>query len=71
MVEKEGQIAMGNYLETEKPKQVQFKVNSDTISVPAKADGLFKGLARPFCLPPEYAEENLYHPSGKRLWHSS
>lgn len=53
---------MGSYLESEKHKQIRFKANSDTISEGAKVDGLFKGLPRPFCLPPEFAEENLYPP---------
>ena len=51
---------MGNFLEGEKRKQTQFKLGSDTISVQAKVDGLFKGTPRPFCLPPEFAEDNLY-----------
>lgn len=53
---------MGRFLESEKPKQVQFKHTSATISEQARAEGLFKGKLRPFCLPPEYAEENLYPP---------
>lgn len=53
---------MGKFLESEKPMQVYFKQTSATISEQARADGLFKGKPRPFCLPPEYAEENLYPP---------
>ncbi len=53
---------MGKFLESEKPKQVQFKNRSATISEQARAEGLFKGKPRPFCLPPEFAEENLYPP---------
>ena len=53
---------MGKFLESEKPKQVHFKHTSATISEQARAEGLFKGKPRPFCLPPEYAEENLYPP---------
>ena len=53
-------ITVGNLLEGEKRKQTQFKLGSDTISVQAKVDGLFKGTPRPFCLPPEFAEDNLY-----------
>jgi len=53
---------MGKFLESEKPKQVQFKNLSATISEQAKDEGIFKGKPRPFCLPPEYAEENLYPP---------
>ncbi len=53
---------MGKFLESEKPKQVHFKHTSATISEQARAEGLFKGKPRPFCLPPEFAEENLYPP---------
>lgn len=53
---------MGRFLESEKPKQVQFKHTSSTISEQARADGVFKAKPRPFCLPPEYAQENLYPP---------
>jgi hypothetical protein len=53
---------VGKFLESEKPKQVHFKHTSATISEQARAEGLFKGKPRPFCLPPEYAEENLYPP---------
>ncbi|MEN6580391.1 MAG: hypothetical protein ABFD05_07140, partial [Anaerolineaceae bacterium] len=53
---------MGKFLESEKPKQALFKHTSATISEKARAEGLFKSKPRPFCLPPEYAEENLYPP---------
>ena len=53
---------MSRFLESEKPKQIRFKALSDTISENAKVDGLFKGKPRPFCLPSEYAEENLFPP---------
>ena len=53
---------MGRFLESEKPKQVQFKHTSAKISEQARAEGLFKAKPRPFCLPPEYAQENLYPP---------
>jgi hypothetical protein len=53
---------VGKFLESEKPKQVQFKQTSATISEQAKDEGLFKGKHRPFCLPPEFSEENLYPP---------
>lgn len=54
--------SVGKFLESEKPEQIQFKMGSPTISELARAEGLFKGTPRPFCLPPEYAEENLYPP---------
>lgn len=53
---------MGKFLESEKPKQVHFKDTSSTISEQARAEGVFKAKPRPFCLPPEYAEQNLYPP---------
>lgn len=53
---------MGKFLQTEKPKQVAFKQTSATISNAAKAEGIYKNHAYPFCLPRELAEENLYPP---------
>lgn len=50
---------MGHFLESEKQQQAQFKHNSPSISAAARADGVYKGKARPFCLPLEYAAENL------------
>jgi hypothetical protein len=51
---------MGYFLESEKQKQVQFKLNSSYFLLGAKGDGVYKGLARPFCLPLDRANENLY-----------
>lgn len=51
---------MGKFLESEKPQQVKFKKSSPYFSDAARADGIYKGKARPFCLPLEYAEENLF-----------
>ena len=51
---------MGKFLQTEKPNQVAFKKTSATISSAAKADGMYKDHAYPFCLPRDLAEENLY-----------
>ena len=53
---------MGKFLEREKINQIAFKASSLTISEQARADGFFRGKFRPFCLPPQYAEENLYPP---------
>lgn len=53
---------MGNFLEREKTEQITFKATSPTISEPARNEGFFRGKFRPFCLPPQYAEENLYPP---------
>ena len=51
---------MGEFLESEKIKQAKFKVSSPYFSDSARADGIYKGRSRPFCLPLEYAEENLF-----------
>ncbi len=51
---------MGKFLESEKPKQAQFKATSPYFSEAARFDGIYKGKARPFCLPLDYAEENLF-----------
>ena len=51
---------MGEFLESEKKQQVKFKKTSPYFSDAARADGIYKGQARPFCLPLEYAEENLF-----------
>ena len=50
---------MGKFLESEKPIQTQFKVNSGYFSKNAKEDGFLNTKYRPFCMPVEYAEENL------------
>ena len=47
---------MGKFLQTEKPKQVAFKQTSATISNAAKAEGIYKDHAYPFCLPRELAK---------------
>jgi hypothetical protein len=51
---------MGSFLEREKINQTNFKANSSTISVLAKQEGFYKTKGRTFCLPTNYAEENLY-----------
>jgi hypothetical protein len=53
---------MSDYLEDEKLKQIRFKATSPTFSEAARADGLYKGKIHPFCLPPEFAVQNLYPP---------
>jgi len=52
--------AMGQFLEIEKPQQAKFKTSSSYFSDAARGDGIYKGKTRPFCLPLEYAEENLF-----------
>ncbi|MGD0923260.1 MAG: hypothetical protein ABSA70_16075 [Terriglobia bacterium] len=51
---------MGKFLESEKLQQVKFKTSSPYSSDAARADGIYRGKVRPFCLPLEYAEENLF-----------
>lgn len=51
---------MGKFLESEKLRQAEFKASSPYFSNAARADGVYKGKLRPFCLPVEYAEENLF-----------
>ena len=53
---------MGKFLESEKINQAHFKATSPTISEAARSDGIYKGKPRSFCLPREYAQENLYPP---------
>lgn len=50
---------MGGFLEDEKPKQAQFKASSKYFSNMARSEGVYKGKPRAFCLPIEYAEQNL------------
>jgi len=51
---------MGEFLESEKLHQAEFKASSPYFSNAARADGVYKGKPRPFCLPIEYAAENLF-----------
>ena len=51
---------MGKFLESEKLHQADFKATSPYFSDAARADGVYKGKPRPFCLPLEHAEENLF-----------
>jgi len=51
---------MGKFLESEKLNQTEFKLNSLHFSEAARKDGIYKGKPRPFCLPLDCAEENLF-----------
>jgi hypothetical protein len=51
---------MGKFLKDEKPKQAEFKATAPYFSDAARAEGYYKGHPYPFCLPPEYAQENLF-----------
>ncbi len=51
---------MGKFLEAEKLKQAVFKTNSPYFSDAARSEGVYKRHAYPFCLPRDYAHENLF-----------
>lgn len=51
---------MGGFLEGEKPKQTKFKSTSPYFSDLARSEGVYKGKPRPFCVPLEFAEQNLF-----------
>jgi hypothetical protein len=51
---------MGKFLESEKPKQTQFKATSSYFSDEACSEGVYKNKPRAFCLPIEFAEQNLF-----------
>ena len=51
---------MSSFLEVEKQRQSEFKQQSPTFSAAARSDGMYKGRLRPFCLPGDHAEENLF-----------
>jgi len=51
---------MGSFLEGEKPKQTKFKSTSPYFSDLARSEGVYKGKPRLFCLPLEFAEQNLF-----------
>lgn len=51
---------MGQFLEAERQRQAAFKKSSPYFSDAARADGIYRGKSRPFCLPREHAEENLF-----------
>jgi hypothetical protein len=51
---------VGKFLEAEKLQQVKFKAGSPYFSDVARADGVYRGKPRSFCLPLGHAEENLF-----------
>jgi hypothetical protein len=51
---------MGKFIESEKISQINFKLNSPYFSKEARKDGIYKGKPRTFCLPLDYAKENLF-----------
>jgi len=54
-------MATGRFLEAERSRQAAFKASSPYLTEAALADGVYKGKPRPFCLPRERADENLFH----------
>lgn len=50
---------MGKFLLSEKPKQTHFKISSPHFSDTARLEGIYNGKPRSFCLPVEFAEQNL------------
>lgn len=50
---------MSRFLDSEKQRQIEFRKHSPYFTNAARADGVYKGKPRPFCLPLSYAEENL------------
>lgn len=51
---------MGEFLESEKRRQEQFKATSHAVTEHARAAGIYRKRLRPFCLPLDLAEENLF-----------
>ena len=51
---------MGRFLEVERRRQASFKQASGYFSDAARPDGVYRGKPRPFCLPLECADENLF-----------
>lgn len=52
-------IKIGGFLESQKPVQAQFKTESHYFFDAARAEGVYKDSPRSFCIPLEYAEQNL------------
>jgi hypothetical protein len=53
-------MIMGKFLKAEKNLQADFKVNSSYFSDNAHADGVYKNHPYPFCIPRQYADQNLF-----------
>jgi hypothetical protein len=51
---------MSKFLREEKPKQAAFKASSPYFSEKARMEGVYRDHSYPFCLPREYAYENLF-----------
>lgn len=53
---------MSKFLENEKQSQTIFKNTAPFFSYDARLDGIYKKKPRTFCVPSEFAEQNLYPP---------
>jgi hypothetical protein len=51
---------MGAFLESEKIRLVQFQARSPYLFADARAEGFYRTKYRPYCLPVEYVEQNLF-----------
>jgi hypothetical protein len=51
---------MGHFLNSERKRQAAFKQEWPHFTDSARAEGMYRGSLRPFCLPTAYADENLY-----------
>ncbi len=51
---------MSKFLQDEKLRQANFKATAPCFSELARSEGIYKSHPYPFCLPYEYASENLY-----------
>ncbi|MBC8183781.1 hypothetical protein H8E88_22035 [candidate division KSB1 bacterium] len=51
---------MRKFLSKEKPKQAAFKENAPYFSEAARAEGIYKDHSYSFCLPRDYARDNLF-----------
>ena len=52
---------MGKFLDSEKIRLAQYKLETPYLSEAAKSDGYFRQKLRPFCLPVDHADENLFN----------
>ena len=70
-----------SFLQAEKKRQTEWKLDTNHLSQNAKKPGLFARKLRLFCLPVEHAHENLFEPIRARIleyfqqhritWHAS
>jgi hypothetical protein len=51
---------MGRFLENEKVRLTRFREESGYFSAAAQANGVYMGKERPFCLPQDCSDENLF-----------